>query len=131
MIWEPRVLLDENSSSPSGGAAATPASSPPEGGSGGGSAPTPETIARMPDTDGPVDTNHDAFEGMEDSDFDLVEVSTEEAAPQVGENGKAPLSQPPAAPVQQPATAAEAAPQQPAPAPQVPAADGSQPRPPP
>src|SRR6516164_8934961 len=111
MIWEPRVLLDENSSSPSGGTAAAPASSPPEGGSGGGAAPTPETIQRMPDTDGPVDTDHDAFAGMEDTDFDLVEVSTEEAAPQVGETGRAPPSQPPAAPVQQPATAAEAAPQ--------------------
>ena len=131
MIWEPRVLLDENSSSPSGGAAATPASSPPEGGSGGGSAPTPETIARMPDTDGPVDTNHDAFEGMDDNDFDLVEVSTEEAAPQVGETGKAPLSQPPAEPEQKPATAAEAAPQAAAQQPPVPATDGSQPRPPP
>src|SRR3974377_983561 len=97
MNWEPRVLLDDGTSSPSGGApaGATPASSPPEGGSGGGAAPTPETISRLPDSDGPVDTDHDAFAGMEDSDFDLVEVQTEESAPQAGETGRGPSHSPP------------------------------------
>ena len=58
-------------------------------------------VARIPDS--PEEpAPHDALEGMEQNDFDLVEIPREEE-PQAGEAG-APPQEPPAAPQAQPAT---------------------------
>ena len=118
MNW-PLVRFAESSPVHSGGApASTPASSPPEGGGTEGAAPAPDA------------GGSDAFAGMENDDFDLVEMPTEEA-PTGGEPGGAeppqevkPPSQPaaePKAPPQQPAAAQPQA----APAKDVPSAPRS------
>jgi hypothetical protein len=108
---DPVFLLDENTSPPSGGApSSAPASGPPggtEGGAGGASAPQ-----RIPDSPDEPAPDHSALDGMEDNDFDLVEVSVE---PTPGEGGEPqPQPAPVQPPAQQPATAAQSAPQQPA-----------------
>src|SRR5215472_1119028 len=108
----------------SGGApAGAPAPSSPPGG--GGSAPT--QIARIPDSPDDPAPQHDALDGMENSDFDLVEVPVETEV-QAGEPGTpapgqpAPPAQQPAAQPQQPAQPQQTTPQAQAPAPGAPQA---------
>jgi hypothetical protein len=115
---QPQFLLDDATSPPAGGGAPSPApSSPPDGGAG-GAAPT--RISRLPDSPDEPATPHDQLAGMEDNDFDVIELPQEEP-PQAGEAGEAPQAVPPAA-QPQPATApAQVAPQA-TPAPQAPAA---------
>lgn len=110
----PVMLLDENTSTPSGGIS-PPSSSPPGGGGPPGDASTP--VSPIPDSpEEPSSGDHDALAGMEDSDFDLVELPSE--TPQVGETGGAPAQPTPPATPAQPATAPAGAPQT-APAPQA------------
>jgi len=123
MNWQPAVLLDESTSTPSGGtggaaqAAPAAATEAPAG----DSAP----VSPIPDSPAEPAPGHDAFAGMEDNDFDLVEVPLEEA-PQVGETGEPkPAATPPAAP-KEPATAAPVAPQAAPQQPEAPKQDGQQ-----
>jgi hypothetical protein len=119
------------------GGAAAPSAAPAGGGGApaapGGGGPSPSggdgaPSSPIPDSPAEPAAGHDAFAGMEDSDFDLVEVPVE------GEPGEgAPQPQPPAAqpPAGQPAPTTAAKPavpgQQPPAAPAAPAADAPQP----
>lgn len=107
----PLILLDENTSTPSGGAPASSQPVAPSEGAGASSAP-PSQPQRMPDSPAEPPPQHDSFAGMEDNDFDLVEVPIE--TPTDGESGEA--QPPPAAAQPQPATAAPPAAPQAAPA---------------
>src|SRR5215469_1134796 len=100
---QPLFLLDENTAppAPSGGEAAA-RESPPAG--------APERIERIPDSPDEPREPQDSFAGMENDDFDLVELPTEAEA-QVGETGVPPSAEPQPAAQPQPATAAPAAPQ--------------------
>jgi hypothetical protein len=107
-IW-PMYLFDESTSATSGGTGGAPAAAPPaaSGGTGGDSAPQ----SPIPDSPAEPAEGHDAFAGMEDNDFDLVELPTEEDTSQVGETGEPkPAATPPAA-TKQPATEAKTPPQ--------------------
>lgn len=113
----PRFLLDENTAPPTGGGG-SPASAQVSGtpGDGAPTSPIPDSPAEPA-----AQPSHDAFAGMEDNDFDLVEVQLEDG-PQPGEGGKPPPPQ--AAPEEpKPATAAQPAPQVPPQPAQPPAAN--------
>lgn len=103
---------------PGGAASASGGGASPSGGPGSDGAP----VSPIPDSPAEPQTGHDVFAGMEDNEFDLVEVPVET---EPGEGTPQPQTPPAQQPAQKPATAAPAAPQQPQqPAqPQAPAAD--------
>jgi hypothetical protein len=111
----PLFLLTDGSSTPSGGSGGAPSASPPApaGNTSGASAPEPHSP--IPDSPAEPAPTSDAFAGMENEDFDLVELPLEDDS-QVGEAGEQqPVATPPATP-KQPATAAQPAAPQAAPA---------------
>ena len=110
---QPQFLLDDSTSPPGGGAPPTAPTGPPEGGAGGAATPSTTQISRLPDSPDEPAAPHDAFAGMEDNDFDLVELPREEP-PQVGETGEPPQAVPPAAQPKPAATPPPGGPPQPA-----------------
>lgn len=110
----PHFHYDENATGTGG--APPPAS--------GGTASDGAPVSPIPDSPSEPPAQHDAFEGMDNNDFDLVEVPTEEAPAQVGEAGAPPPPAQVTPPAQQVATeAAKAPPQQAVPPAQPPAAN--------
>lgn len=101
----PVFLLSPDSAPPTGGGA--PAPSPAPSSDGAPSSPIPDSPAEPTGS-------HDNFAGMEDNDFDLVEVPTEEI-PTGGEPGEPGQTTPPTEKQPAAATAPPATPQQTAP----------------
>jgi len=106
-LFGPQTLFDDNATGGAPAPSSAPAA-PAAPAAGGDGAP----VSPIPDSPPDPTPSHDSFAGMEDNDFDLVELPTD--ADLTGdEPGKQPTSAPPASPpVQQSATTAPAVPQE-------------------